>query len=174
MPPAELFPGRAVRTLYSSKGAGQGQHPTHLAPQLQLQAPPATTSSLYPEHQIPATGAAQLLLQCQSKAAKPCPQLPQLPPGEERLPALEALRVGLAGSALVGACRFYNHRWHLNQVKGALPIFQRLCQVQDLYNTEQSLSCPSGGRELASQQYSLTARQDKALSAHSFALPGLS
>lgn len=75
---------------------------------------------------------ARLLSQCQSEAAKPCPWLPWLPPGEERLPALEALRVGLAGGALVGTRRFHNHRRHLNQVQGALPILQRLSQVQDL------------------------------------------
>lgn len=100
--------------------------------------------SLDPEHQIPATGAAQLLSQCQSEAAEPCPRLPRLPPREERLPALEALRVGLAGGALVGTRRFHDHGWHLHQVQGALPVLQRLSQVQDLHSTtERSLSCPT-------------------------------
>lgn len=55
-----------------------------------------------------------------------------LPPGKKGLAALEALRVGITGRALMGSGRLYNDRGHLDQVKGALPVFQGLHQVQDL------------------------------------------
>lgn len=52
-----------------------------------------------------------------------------LPPRKEGLPTLKALCVGLAGRPLVGTGRLDNHRWHLDQVQGALVIFQGLSQI---------------------------------------------
>lgn len=77
LPPASA-PGRAP----SSSGAGEGPCPICLAPPVQLQVPPAASARSTPkvESQPQEAAVAQLLSQCQSEVAKPCPRLPQLPP----------------------------------------------------------------------------------------------
>lgn len=52
-----------------------------------------------------------------------------LPPRKEGLPTLKALCVGLAGRPLVRTGCLHDHGRHLDEVQGALVVFQGLAQV---------------------------------------------
>ena len=68
---------------------------------------------------------------------------PPLPPGEEGLPALEALCVGRRAGSRGSPGYLHGDREHLDQLQGGLALFHGLAQVEELGGGGES----GGGKE---------------------------